>query len=64
MLRESNLLSQLMELMPVGNDIYLLYGDSAYPQSMRISGAYRYPIPGTDEARWNAYMSKVREVVE
>ena len=65
MLRESNLLQQLMELMPEANgNVFSLYGDPAYPQSMWIFGGYRFPEEGSDEARWNTFMSKVREVVE
>jgi hypothetical protein len=44
--------------------IFSLYGDPAYPQSLYIFGGYRNPAPGSDRARWNTEMSKVREVVE
>ena len=64
MLAESNLLVQLQELMPRGEELYSLYGDPAYPQSRWIFGGYRNPIPGSPEAVWNTEMSKVREVVE
>ena len=64
MLRESSLLEQLQELMPVNGNIYSLYGDPAYPQSQVLFGGYWHPAPGSIEAHWNTLMSKVREAVE
>ena len=45
-------------------NVFSLYGYPAYPQSMWIFGSYRFPEAGSDEARWNTFMSKVREAVE
>ena len=66
MLRESQLLEQLQDMMPEGEPgpIYLLYGDPAYPQSLYLIGGYRFPEPGSQQAAFNTQMSKVREVVE
>ena len=65
MLRESQLLQQLQELMPQdGGVVYSLYGDPAYPQSIHLFGGYDFAVPGTAQAFWNTNMSKVREVVE
>ena len=64
MLRESHLLDQLIELMPVNGVTYALYGDPAYPQSIYLFGGYYHPAAGTPQALWNTLMSKVREVVE
>ena len=78
MLAMSGLIRKLQEIMPppppaevndhyiIQNDagIYSLYGDPAYPQSFLLFGGYRNPRPGSQEARWNTEMSKVREVVE
>ena len=65
MLRESQLIIQLQELMPQDDGvIYSLYGDPAYPQSIYLFGGYDFAVPGTPQAFWNTNMSKVREVVE
>jgi hypothetical protein len=75
MLARSELIPKLQEFMPFHNErnvaagaggetIYSLYGDPAYPQSLYVFGGYRNPPPGSDQARWNTEMSKVREVVE
>lgn len=64
MLRESCLLQQLQDCMPINGQTYSLYGDPAYPQSIFIFGGFWHPFPGSMEAIWNRLMSKVREVVE
>ena len=64
MLRESNLLAQLRDMMTDIEPVYSLYGDPAYPQSMYIFGGYNNPAAGSPEADWNTRMSKVREAVE
>ena len=64
MLRESNLLDQLIDLNPVGGVVYALYGDPAYPQSQYIFGGFHNAGANNDRALWNTHMSKVREVVE
>jgi nuclease HARBI1 len=67
MLAESELLPTLAAMMPAntaGVELFSLYGDPAYPQSQYIFGGFRNPAPGSNEARWNTQMSKVREVVE
>jgi len=64
MLGQSGLLWQLSNLMPEGTPLFSLYGDPAYPQSNYIFGGFRNPPPGSDEAKWNTHMSKVRECVE
>ena len=51
-------------MMPVGGDIYALYGDSIYPQSLNISSGFHNPAAGSPDAVWNTRMSKVCEVVE
>jgi hypothetical protein len=61
---ESGLLDQLEELMPPGNPVYTLYGDSAYAQMHLVLGGFRNPIPHTRQAEWNGQMSSVRESVE
>ena len=62
-LRESQLLDQLHELMLRGL-IYAMYGDPAYPQSRHIFDGFANAIPGSDESLWNTQMSRVRECVE
>ena len=67
MLGQSNLVQQLREIIPLnaqGMPAYQLYGDPAYPQSGVLFGGFRNVRPGTNEARWNTEMSKVRESVE
>ena len=64
MLRESCLLEQLEEMMPVNGIIYALYGYPAYPHSLYLFGGFWHPGAGTIEAFWNQLMSKSREVVE
>jgi hypothetical protein len=78
MLAMSGLMPKLQEIMPpplpaevndhniIQNDagIYSLYGDPACPQFVLHFGGYRNPCPGSQEARWNTAMSKVREVLE
>ena len=79
MLAISGLIPKLQEIMPaplpaaevndqkiIQNDagIYSLYGDPACPQFVLHFGGYRNPCPGSQEARWNTAMSKVREVLE
>ena len=75
MLAKSELIPKLREFMPEEderrqtannehNDVFSLYGDPAYPQSIIIFGGYRNPQQGLPQAQWNTEMSKVREVVE
>jgi hypothetical protein len=64
MLRESGLLHQLRQLITPDSHRYSLFGDPAYPQSDLLFGGFRNPPPGSDEAKWNTQMSKVRETVE
>ena len=47
-----------------GSDIFSLYGDPAYPQSIYILGGYKNPLNDSTHALWNTSMSKVCEVVE
>ena len=66
----SDPLNKLQEFMPddAPKDIaavtYSLYGDTAYPQSIRIFSRYKNPADGSAHAHWNSQMSKVCEVVE
>jgi nuclease HARBI1 len=64
MLRESNILPALEEMMPIDGVVYSLYGDPAYPQSRLLFGGFRYPHPNSPEAAWNQQLSRVREAVE
>jgi hypothetical protein len=78
MLAISGLIPKLQEIMPpplpaevndhniIQNDagIFSLYGDPAYSQLFLLFGGYRIPRPGSQEARWNTEILKVREVVE
>ena len=47
-----------------GRNVFSLYGDPAYPQSIYIFGGYNNPLNGSIHALWNTSMSKVCEVVE
>jgi hypothetical protein len=65
MLGESGLLPLLRDAMPPDSPrIFALFGDAAYPQSAYLFGGFRQPVPGSQRAKWNKKMSKVREVVE
>ena len=64
MLRESGLLPQLHQLMPLNGVFYSLYGDPAYPQSAYLFGGYRNAGNGTPQAAFNTAMSAIREPVE
>lgn len=45
MLRESRFLHQLIKMMPLGDiDIFYIYGNPVYPQSMHIFGDFSNPI--------------------
>ena len=63
-LRDSHLLQQIEEMMPVNGVIYDLYGDLAYPQSLLPFVGFWHPGASNIEALWNLLMSKSREVVE
>ena len=45
-------------------NVFSLYGDPAYPQSIYIFGGYNNPLNGSTHVLWNTSMSKVCEVVE
>ena len=62
LLRESELLDQLEEIMPpLGNSTnYTLYRDLAYAQSMYLIGGFRNAAVGTDGALYNRIMSSAR----
>ena len=47
-----------------GQEVFSLYGDPAYPQSLYLFGADRNAVAGTEAAAFNRDMSKVRESVE
>ena len=66
LLRESELLDQLEEIMPPDGDstIYTLYGDLAYVQSMYLIGGFQNAAVGMDDALYNRIMSSVRIAVE
>ena len=67
LLRQSNLMQQLCNVMPKDNSngpIYSLYGDLAYPQSSYLLGGFQNVINGMDEANFNRLMSSVRITVE
>jgi DDE superfamily endonuclease len=64
MLRESELLEQLRQMMPQGGPIYSLYGDLAYPQSQYLLGGFVNPPENSPERRFNTEMSRVRIIVE
>ena len=67
LLRESNLIQQLCNVMPEDNSngpICSLYGHLAYPQSAYLLGRFRNAIVGTDEANFNRLMSSVCITVE
>ena len=64
MLRESGILQQLHQIMPLNGIFYSLYGDPAYPQSAYLFGGYRNPGDGTAQAAFNTAMSAIREPVE
>ena len=65
-LSTSGLLDKLQTFMPdlPGSDVFSLYGDPAYPQSIYIFGGYNNPLNGSTHAFWNTSMSTVCEVVE
>ena len=58
MLRKLNLLVQLRTMIPVGGDVYALYGDPTYPQSVHIFGGLHNPTAGSPEVAWGTRMSK------
>ena len=67
LLRQSNLMEQLHNVMPDDNSngpIYSLYGDLAYLQSSYFHGGFRNVINGTDEANFNRLMSSIHITVE
>lgn len=67
MLTESRLLDKLRAIIPEDleiGDTYSLYGDPAYPQSSYLFGAFPNAPQNSDEARFNAKMSSVRQCVE
>ncbi len=64
MLGESKLIQQLCALMPVGETVYTLYGNAACLQTTFLMGSFPDPAAGSDQAKWNTYMSKVQIVVE
>ncbi len=67
MLQESNMLEQLIELMPeneANGPVYSLYGDDAYPRSQHLLGGFRNPPANTPEAKFNQRMARSRMAVE
>ena len=66
MLRESQLMEELADIMPANgaSEVYALYGDLAYAQSIYLLGGFRKPPVGSDEALFNRQMSSVRITVE
>ena len=64
MLLESGLLPKLVAMFPENTNQFTLFGDPAYPQSAQIIGGFCYAVAGSEEARWNTAMSKVRQCVE
>ena len=64
MLRESNLLNQLVDLNLVKGGVYGLYEDPTYPQCQYIFSGFNNIGANNILALWNTLMSKVREVVE
>ena len=67
LLRQSNLMEQLHNVMPDNNSngpIYSLYSDLAYPQSSYLLGGYWNVVNGMDKANFNRLMSSVRITVE
>ena len=65
-LRESGLVDQLEEMMPLneGVPIYALYGDLAYPLSAYILKVFLNVQPGSIEAAFNKRMLQSRIAVE
>ena len=64
MLRESNLLNQLVDLNLVEDVVYGLYGDPIYPQSQYIFGRFNKPGANNILVLWNTLMSKIREYAQ
>ena len=58
LLSTSGLLDKLQTFMPdlPGSDVFSLYGDPAYPQSIYIFGGYKNPLNGSTHALWNTSM--------
>jgi DDE superfamily endonuclease len=64
MLSCSKVLPQLRALMPVGNIIYSLYRDPAYPMLQYLYGGVGQPAVSSPEAAWNTEMGSARISVE
>ena len=67
MLAESGLMTILADLMPAdgrNGQVYALYGDLAYPQSIWLFGGFLNPVQGSLEAQFNRQMSQARIAVE
>ena len=66
MLRESQLMEELEDIMPGSGAaaVYALYGDLAYAQSIYLPGGFRKTPARSDEALFNRHMSSVRITVE
>ena len=65
LLRESNIMEQLERYMtsPAG-DIYVIYGDPAYPLTSHIVTPFKGTVISAQQARFNKRMSTVRTCVE
>ena len=63
MLRESDLFNQLRALMLNDGYIFSLYNNPTYPQSHHLFVGYPNASYGTDEARWNMMILKVKKAV-
>jgi hypothetical protein len=64
MLLESKLLHKLQAMMPVNGITYTLFGDPAYSNSHLLYGGYRTAANGSEEAKFNKLMARVRQSVE
>ena len=47
-----------------GCQVYSLFGDAAYAQTIHLYGPFRNPAEGSPQAAWNEALASVRIVVE
>ena len=66
MLRESQLMEELEDIMPANGDgvVYAMYGDLAYAKSIYLIGGFQKPTIGSDEVLFNRQIGSVHITVE
>ena len=64
MLRESELLKYLRNMIPLNGHAFTIYRSPVYPQWKHVFGGFHNPAAGSPEAEWNTRMSRIREVVK